>query len=106
MAVTLPALTAEQLDREGLRAYNGFGTPMQGQYLSYIHEYEPTTTTLTSTTRRGPNGRPLQSPRVPTVDARGVGGWSQISGAERVARSGGRAPGDPDYVAHVLGRPG
>ncbi|PXA91107.1 hypothetical protein DMC47_26280 [Nostoc sp. 3335mG] len=104
--VSLPALTEQQQDREGLRAYNGFGRKVADQYLDHIHEYEPTLTTLTSATRRDPAGRALTSPPVPAVDANGVGSWTQISGAERNRRSGGQAPGDPDYVAHVLARPG
>lgn len=103
--VNLPALTAEQLDNEGLRAYNGFGARVAGQYLSYIHEYEPETTVLTSTTRRAANGTPLRSPRVPVIDATGNARWRQISGAERIQRSG-ASYGDPNYVANVRGQPG
>jgi hypothetical protein len=102
---TLPPLTAEQQDWEGLRAYNGFGRKVAGQYLEYIHEFEPTLTTLTSARRRGPQG-PLTAPAMLAVDDTGACSWSQINGAERNSRSGGRAPGDPDYVAHVLGQPG
>lgn len=102
LVVTLPVLTAEQQDREGLRAYNGFGRKVAGQYLDYIHEFEPTLTTLAAATRRNPAGRLLTSPALLAVDAGGGGSWTQVSGAERNIRSGGRAPGDPDYVAHVL----
>jgi hypothetical protein len=102
----LPSLTADQQDNVGLRAYNGFGRKVAGEYLDYIHEYEPRTTVLTSATRKGRDGRPLTSPRVPDVDATGLGSWSQVSGAERRRRSGGTAPGDPDYVAHVLAQRG
>ncbi|MEN3748860.1 hypothetical protein TPR58_16920 [Sphingomonas sp. HF-S3] len=104
--VSLPALTEQQQDLEGLRAYNGFGRTVAGEYLDHIHEYEPALTTLTSATRRDPAGRALTSPPVPAVDGNGAGSWTQISGAERNRRSGGQAPGDPDYVAHVLARPG
>jgi hypothetical protein len=104
--IRLPSLTADQQDNEGLRAYNGFGRKVAGEYLDYIHEYEPRTTVLTSATRKGRDGRPLTSPRVPDVDATGLGSWSQVSGAERRRRSGGTAPGDPDYVAHVLAQRG
>ncbi|WP_425228372.1 hypothetical protein [Sphingomonas sp.] len=104
--VTLPALTAEQQDWEGLRAYNGFGVKADGQYLDYIHEFEPLLTTLVSATRKAPNGQPMKSPPVPDVDAAGVGSWRQVTGAERNTRSGGQAPGDPNYVAHVLAQPG
>lgn len=105
-AITLPALTAEQQDWEGLRAYNGFGTKVAGQYLDYIHEWEPLLTTLTATTRKAPDGKPLTSPPVPDVTAAGAASWRQVTGAERNTRSGGRAPGDPDYVAHVLAQAG
>ena len=106
LQVTLPILTTEQQNWEGLRAYNGFGVKVAGQYLDYIHEFEPALTTLTSTTRRTPAGQSLTSPAVPAVSATGAGSWRQISGAERNTRSGGHAPGDPHYVAHVLAQPG
>jgi hypothetical protein len=85
-----------------LRAYNGYGMPVTGEYLKYIHEFEPATTILTSSTRKTATGAPLKSPRVLATDNSGNIPWEQISGAERKRRSGRSAPGDPDYVAHVL----
>jgi hypothetical protein len=96
------ALNDGQQDLEGLRAYNGFGIEVSGQYLHYIHEFEPAMTVLTSATRKGPGGQPLKSPAVLDVDVGGNAKWVQISGAERLRRYGGSGPGDPDYVAHVL----
>ena len=104
--VTLPPLNPHQLDCEGLRAYNGFGPTVAGQYLEHIHEFEPATTVLTSARRLAPNGQPLRSPPVPDIDAiTGQVQWVQISGAERLRRYGGVRSGDVDYVANVLARP-
>ena len=101
---TLAPLSEHQRDLEGLRAYNGFGIQVSGQYLTYIHEFEPATTVLVSARRKDGDGRPLRSPTVLDVDARGNAQWVQISGPERRRRYG-RNSGDPDYVAHVLAQP-
>ncbi|MBU6258765.1 MAG: hypothetical protein KGJ30_06035 [Burkholderiales bacterium] len=79
---------------------------MAGEYLKYVHEFEPATTVLVSSKRKGPKGQPMQSPQVLDVDASGRAKWVQIDGAERIRRQGGRKFGDPDYVAHVLSRSG
>jgi hypothetical protein len=101
--ITLPALTAAQLDLEGLRGYNGYGVKISGQYYnSLAFEHEPATTILTSTKRKATNGQPLRSPRVLVVDATGSVSWRQISGAERRLRYGTAKSGEPDYVAKVL----
>lgn len=104
IVATMPALTADQQDKEALRSYNGLGRRLQSEYLGYLHEFEPVTSNLVSTKRTGPDGKPLKSPALPAVDARGIGSWRQIDGAERRRRAG--AAGDPDYVAHVLSRQG
>jgi hypothetical protein len=98
----LPILTNDQQDCEALRAYNGYGRQVTGQYLAYIHEFEPRTEELISSTRKDSNGIPLRSPRVLAADSHGNVAWVQVSGAERRLRSGGSAPGDPEYVKHVL----
>jgi hypothetical protein len=78
-----------------------------GQYLEYVHEFEPARTVLRSAKRKGPTGQPLESSPVLDVDATtGHARWVQIDGAERLHRYGGKKCGDPDYVAHVLARPG
>jgi hypothetical protein len=105
LAVTLPALNSDQQDREGLRAYNGFGIKVAGQYLDYVHEYEPATMVLTSAKRKDAAGQPLKSPPVLDVDASGQVKWTQISGAERLSRHGNTRYGEPDYVAKVLAQP-
>ncbi len=102
LPVRLPALDSDQQDLEGLRAYNGFGIKASGQYLDYIHEFEPAMTVLTSAKRKGPDGQPLKSPAMLDVDVGGNAKWTQISGAERQRRYGGSRSGDPDYVANVL----
>ncbi|NTV95813.1 MAG: hypothetical protein HGA75_10400 [Thiobacillus sp.] len=105
LTITLPALDSDQQDREGLRAYNGFGIRVAGQYLDYIHEFEPATTVVTSSKRKGSNGQPLKSSLVLDVDSTGHVKWVQISGAERLRRYGGVKHGEPDYVARVLAQP-
>ena len=94
-------LNDEQLDREGLRAYNGFGFRLSSEYLERVHEYEPVSGFLTSAKRKTASGELLNSPRLLMIE-NGNAVWHQISGAERQARYGGRRTGEANYVAQVL----
>lgn len=99
----LPPLTSAQQDAEGLRAYNGFGIKVAGQYLDYVHEFEPARVVLVSAKRKDAAGQPVKSALLLDVDTAGHAKWTQISGAERERRyNSSHKIGEPNYVAMVL----
>ncbi|QEE27822.1 hypothetical protein FTW19_07320 [Terriglobus albidus] len=106
LAVTLPAPTSDQIDRETLRAYNGYGrglTDPDSKTVYYLPEY---------VAKIGTDG--LLEVAVGADGRTGAAHWHENTAADREKfwrdkkliepNSKGQYiyPGDPDYVANVL----
>lgn len=85
--------TADQLARDAVRAYNGFGCGNCGQYGLAMHEYQLSVQVLEGTRVLDVDNERLES-GLWVGDAR----WVVVPVADR------QGPGDHDYVNHVFNR--
>lgn len=67
LTVTLHALNSHRQDCETQCEYDGFGTKVAGQYPDSAHEFEPATSVLTPSKRKGSAGLPLKPPSCSTL---------------------------------------